>query len=147
MFMIDRKLFYLFFVLIILFTNIVKPFEKLNQTKMTMENYSTSDDEITTHLSLSYNLSYRTYFPENYDERKTKLPIVIFLHGVGERGENLELVETHVIPKLIKNGKNFPFITVAPQCPFNQWWSSSEMVKSLINLVGEVVQKYYADDS
>ena len=147
MFMINRKLFHLFFVLIILFANIVEPFEKLNQTKMTMENYSTSDDEITTHLSLSYNLSYRTYFPENYDERNTKLPIVFFLHGVGERGENLDLVETHGIPKLIKNGKKFPFITVAPQCPFNQWWSRSEMIKSLINLVEKVVQKYDVDDS
>ena len=147
MFMIYRKLFHLFFVLIILFANIVEPFEKLNQTKMTMKNYSTSDDEITTHLSLSYNLSYRTYFPENYDERNTKLPIVFFLHGVGERGENLDLVETHGIPKLIKNGKKFPFITVVPQCPFNQWWSRSEMIKSLINLVEEVVQKYDVDDS
>ena len=147
MFMINRKLFHLFFVLIILFANILEPFEKLNQTKMTMENYSTSDDEITTHLSLSYNLSYRTYFPENYDERNTKLPIVFFLHGVGERGENLDLVETHGIPKLIKNGKKFPFITVAPQCPFNQWWSRSEMIKSLINLVEKVVQKYDVDDS
>ena len=130
-----------------MFTNIVEPFEKLNQTKMTMENYSTSDDKITTHLSLSYNLPYRTYFPENYDERKTKFPIVFFLHGVGERGENLDLVETHGIPKLIKNGKKFPFITVAPQCPFNQWWSRSEMIKSLINLVEKVVQKYDVDDS
>ena len=76
---------------------------------MTTRNYLTSNDDMTTSVSPSYNLSCRTYFPENYDERKTKLPIVFFLHGVGERGENLELVETHGIPKLIKNGKKFSF--------------------------------------
>jgi len=114
---------------------------------MALRNYLTSDNNITTSVSLSCNLSYRTYFPENYNHRKTKLPIVFFLHGVGERGENLDLVETHGIPKLIKNGKNFPFITVAPQCPFNQWWSRFEMIKSLINLVEEVVQKNDVDNS
>ena len=114
---------------------------------MNMKNHSKSDDKITTQLSLPYYLSYRSYFPENYEERKTKLPIVFFLHGVGERGEDLDLVEANGIPKLIKNGKNFPFITVAPQCPLFQWWSRPEMIKSLINLVEQIIQKYDVDQS
>ena len=117
----NRYLLPFVFCFTILFNNIVQPFENRNSPKINMKNYSTSDDKITTQLSLPYYLSYRSYFPENYEERKTKLPIVFFLHGVGERGEDLDLVEANGIPKLIKNGKNFPFITVAPQCPLFQW--------------------------
>jgi len=42
---------------------------------------------------------------------------MLFLHGAGERGTNLQRVAIHGPPSLVKNGTNFPFIIVAPQCP------------------------------
>ena len=105
------------------------------------------DDVIRTEVNLPYEISFRTYFPEGYELSNEKFPIVFFLHGVGERGNDLDLVETHGIPKLIKKNKKFPFITRAPQCPFFQWWSRPAMTISLINLVEQVTQTYKADKS
>ena len=105
------------------------------------------DDIIKTDVDLPYEISFRTYLPEGYKLGNANFPIVFFLHGVGERGNNLDLVETHGIPKLIKNNKRFPFITVAPQCPLFEWWSRPEMTNSLINLVEKVIQTYKADKS
>ena len=105
------------------------------------------DDIVRAEVNLPYEISFRTYFPEGYELSNEKFPIVFFLHGVGERGNDLDLVETHGVPKLIKNNKRFPFITVAPQCPLFEWWSRPEMTKSLINLVEQVTQTYKADKS
>jgi predicted peptidase len=70
---------------------------------------------------------------------------VLFLHGVGERGDDLDLVETHGLPKVIKSGERFPFITVAPQCPNQEWWSRAEMVKCLVYLVKKITKMYNVD--
>ena len=95
---------------------------------------------------LPYKLSYKVYLPENYNDASTKFPLVLFLHGVGERGDDLDLVETHGLPKLIKNGERFPFITVAPQCPDKEWWSRAEMIKCLVQLVKKITKIYNVDD-
>ena len=105
------------------------------------------DDIIKTDVNLPYEISFRTYLPEGYELSNANFPIIFFLHGVGERGNDLDLVETHGIPKLIKNNKKFPFITVAPQCPLFEWWSRPEMTSSLINLVEKVTQTYKVDKS
>ena len=47
---------------------------------------------------LPYRLSYKVYLPENYNDASTSLPLVLFLHGVGERGDDLDLIETHGLP-------------------------------------------------
>jgi predicted peptidase len=60
---------------------------------------------------------YWLYLPTEYDANKDHLPVVLFLHGLGERGDNLNRVAAIGLPRLIKNGKHFSFIMVAPQCP------------------------------
>ena len=61
-------------------------------------------------------MGYLLYLPKDY-EKQELWPLVLFLHGAGERGEDLELVKKHGPPKLIGEGKHFPFIVVSPQCP------------------------------
>ena len=61
-------------------------------------------------------MKYLLYLPKDY-EQKPSWPLLLFLHGVGERGDNLDLVKKHGPPKLIEAGKQFPFIVVSPQCP------------------------------
>ena len=56
-----------------------------------------------------------------------------------KEGDNLDLVETHGIPKLIKEGKSFPFITIAPQCPLGTWWSDPEAIFSLSSLMDKII--------
>ncbi len=75
-------------------------------------------------------MGYLLYLPEDY-EKQEAWPLLVFLHGVGERGDNLQRVAIHGPPKLIAAGKDFPFIVVSPQCPSNQWWEPTELVALL----------------
>lgn len=85
---------------------------------------------------------YLLYLPQEYETNNQRFPLMLFLHGAGERGNNLKLVTKHGPPKLIENGKDFPFIIVSPQCPPNQWWST-EFLNILLN---EIVSKYRVDE-
>lgn len=49
-------------------------------------------------------------------------PVMLFLHGSGERGTDADLVLKHGLPRLIHEGKDFPFLVVSPQCPSDVWW-------------------------
>ncbi len=71
--------------------------------------------------SVSVELDYLLYLPEKYQE-KDAWPVLVFLHGSGERGHDLELVKKHGPPKKIAAGHNDPFIVVSPQCPKYQRW-------------------------
>src|SRR5438128_929609 len=54
---------------------------------------------------------YWLYLPTEYGKNKTqRWPLILFLHGAGERGDDLELVKKHGPPKLVAAGKEFPFI-------------------------------------
>jgi len=64
-------------------------------------------------------------------------PLVLFLHGAGERGDNLELVKTHGPPKLVANGKSFPFVLASPQCPRGNRWKSFELIALIDKLCRE----------
>jgi len=103
-------------------------------TKQTVKNF---EKEITIKLSANYLL----YLPEDYNESDKEFPLVLFLHGSGERGANIEKVKIHGLPKLIQQGKEFPFIVVSPQCPDNMFWN----VELLISLLDDIVQNYRID--
>lgn len=51
-------------------------------------------------------------------------PLVLFLHGAGERGEDVNKVKVHGPPKLVAQGKDFPFILISPQAPTDSWWDA-----------------------
>lgn len=72
-------------------------------------------------------IDFLLYLPKGY-EQQAKWPLVLFLHGAGERGDDLSLVKKHGPPKLIENGKEFPFIVVSPQCPKETWWVTEDVV-------------------
>ena len=69
------------------------------------------------------NMPYRIYVPEDYNE-KYAYPVVLFLHGAGERGTDNEKTLNNVIPNLYIK-KTSPFyhaIVIVPQCPENMQW-------------------------
>ncbi|MCB1062151.1 MAG: prolyl oligopeptidase family serine peptidase [Verrucomicrobiae bacterium] len=77
-------------------------------------------------------LNYLLYLPKGYAADADKeWPLVVFLHGAGERGDNLDQVKQHGPPKRVEAGEEFPFILVSPQCPKEGWWPS-EPVHGLI---------------
>lgn len=65
---------------------------------------------------------YLLYLPEGYGQKKTTWPLVLFLHGSGERGDDPEMVKRHGPPRLVAEGRQFPFILVSPQCPEDRRW-------------------------
>lgn len=72
-------------------------------------------------------LPYRVLLPENYDASK-KYPLIYFLHGAGERGNDNEKQLIHGSKLFLKDEvrKNFAAIVVFPQCPENSFWSNVE---------------------
>jgi predicted peptidase len=90
--------------------------------------------------TIKVTLGYLLYLPKDY-ARKDSWPLVLFLHGSGERGDNLERVKLHGPPKLIAAGKEFPFIVVSPQCPEHRQWGPLELTA----LLDEMVEKYKVD--
>lgn len=101
-----------------------------------------ADEQAATKLdtTVKVQLKYLISTPKGYAE-KDKWPLLLFLHGAGERGDNLDLVKVHGPPKLIAAGKEFPFIVVSPQCPKDRNWESLE----LIALIDEVSKTHKVD--
>ncbi|MBN1818803.1 MAG: prolyl oligopeptidase family serine peptidase, partial [Sedimentisphaerales bacterium] len=89
-------------------------------------------------------IDYLLHLPAEYD-KKAQWPLMIFLHGAGERGSDLNKVKVHGPPKLIEQGKELPFIVVSPQCPTGQWWTNK--VETIMALIDEIVEKYNVDQS
>jgi predicted peptidase len=87
--------------------------------------------------------NYPLYLPADYGKSKDKWPLIMFLHGAGERGNKLEDLKKQGLPKMIAQGKNFDFIIVSPQCPKDIWWP--EQTDILITLLDEIEAKYRVD--
>ncbi|MBN9392510.1 MAG: prolyl oligopeptidase family serine peptidase [Chloroflexi bacterium] len=95
-------------------------------------------------LPIPTELGYILYFPPDYDaDPAKKWPLVFFLHGAGERGNDPEIVKFHGLPKEIDQGKHFPFIMVAPQCPLEERWP--QQLEKLDALFDTITQNYRVD--
>jgi predicted peptidase len=92
-----------------------------------------------------FEMDYLIFLPQDYGNEHKKWPLMVFLHGAGERGDNLNKVKVHGPPKLAEQGKNFPFIIVSPQCPADQWWPNR--VEYVMALINETVESYSVDES
>lgn len=84
-------------------------------------------------------LAYYLYYPEEYqDEPEADFPILLFLHGGGESGDSLVTVKRNGPPKLIVQGKKFPFLILAPQNPNEKkWWNTRAVMQLLDSIVAE----------
>lgn len=85
---------------------------------------------------------YWLFLPKDYrtDESK-RWPLMLFLHGAGERGTNLSAVRVHGPPKLVRSQPDFPFIVASPQCPSNQRWDTSV----LLGLLDDLIEQHRVD--
>jgi predicted peptidase len=91
-------------------------------------------------------LRYLVHLPAGYRlDSEQKWPFMIFLHGAGLRGDDLELVKQEGPPKRVAEGREFPFIIVAPQCPLRRWWP--EEIDSLRELLLKCLSRYPIDTS
>jgi predicted peptidase len=107
-------------------------------------------------------LKYRLLKPEGYTpDTKTTFPLVVFLHGAGERGDNNTAQLKHVVPEFLtpEHRKDYPCFLIAPQCPEGQKWADvdwsaathkqpkepSEPMKLLIELIPKLEKEYPID--
>jgi len=70
-------------------------------------------------------LPYNILIPKKYNGKR-KYPVVFFMHGAGERGNDNTAQLKHIAPILAseENQKKYPAILVFPQCPKNDYWAS-----------------------
>lgn len=82
----------------------------------------------------SVSSQYLLFIPESYGTVKDGSPLIMFLHGAGERGTDINLVKVHGIPKIVQTKKDFPFVAVSPQCVKDKWWNAAEL-KDLLDYI------------
>ncbi|MFO1451687.1 MAG: prolyl oligopeptidase family serine peptidase [Opitutaceae bacterium] len=87
-------------------------------------------------VQVTVRYDYLLALPDGYaDSSTTRWPLVVFLHGSGERGDKLEVVKKHGLPKLIAAGKSFPAVVVSPQCPADEGWRAAALEAWIDDLV------------
>lgn len=87
-------------------------------------------------------MRYLLFTPQDYDaDKKKKWPLMIFLHGAGERGTNLAKVAVHGPPKIVAARADFPFVVISPQCPAGQIWEK----EAIIALLDRALKEYRVD--
>ena len=90
-----------------------------------------------------FNFNYVKYLPADYDPNK-KYPLVFFLHGAGERGDDLDLASTHGYMKRVREkNEEFPFIFIAPQCPAGKYWGC--FTESLLAFLDDICEELPID--
>jgi predicted peptidase len=110
----------------------------MSQTPLTVQQRKSFEQQITASVSTDYLL----FLPKGYGEDSAKRwPLMLFLHGAGERGDDLAKVAVHGPPKLVANQPDFPFILVSPQCPEGQTWDNT----TLLALLDEVMADHAVD--
>jgi predicted peptidase len=74
------------------------------------------------------------WLPREYTQRSARWPLVVFLHGSGERGTDLAKVKVHGPPKHVAQGAAYPFILICPQLEEGARWDAERLHKLLVAL-------------
>jgi len=134
-----------------------KKAEKARRDALTKERRDTEDQErrakmMENMLTLkplseteTQTISYWLYLPNDYKAAgKKSWPLILFLHGSGECGSDIDKVKVHGPPKILSDpekAKDWQFITVSPQCPAGYSWSPLQLTK----LLDELEKSYKID--
>ncbi len=88
------------------------------------------------HKRLGENQDYAhlIYLPDGYDKDQRPWPLILFLHGSGERGTDPSILENWGPRGYIHQGHPLPFIVVSPQCPPHEWWNPARLARLLDQL-------------
>lgn len=78
-------------------------------------------------------IGFWVYTPADYAEKDSH-PWMMFLHGMGERGDDLDLVKVWGPPKRVTDKEDFPFVLISPQCPGDIVWNTEHLTQ-LLDLV------------
>jgi len=88
---------------------------------------------------------YQVFVPDNWNARQS-WPIILFLHGAGERGEDgLTQTEVGIGTAIRLDRGRFPAIVVMPQCRKNIWWAESPMTEVAIKSLEAATREFHGD--
>lgn len=110
--------------------------------------YSSSFSQVTEHtfdekVEMPVKLDYVLYTPDAYKDSKEDFPLIVFLHGAGERGTDLSKVSVHGPLQYIKEGNKINAVILAPQCPEGVYWQPHEVAA----LVKKVIKENRIDEN
>ncbi|UVO50398.1 alpha/beta hydrolase-fold protein [Sphingomonas sp. SUN019] len=77
------------------------------------------------------NYPYQLFIPKGYSASKQAWPLMIFLHGSGERGADVEKVKLHGPPEIVATHPGFPFILVSPLLEADGDWDTAKLGRLL----------------
>jgi predicted peptidase len=86
-------------------------------------------------------IDYLTFLPKSYSSKGDPVPLIIFLHGSGESGNDLNKVKVWGPPAIAEKDPAFPFMVVSPQAREGEWWHAN-LLKGMLD---EVLAKYNVD--
>lgn len=93
------------------------------------------------HNENGFGMNYLVYYPEKYEN----LPMIVYLHGAGERGTAVDHLYRHGIAKLMNMGLELPAVVLCPQCPAWAVWDN--VVDGVKGIIDHVSDEYKADMS
>jgi predicted peptidase len=93
--------------------------------------------------TLAASINYLLFKPRSYSASGAPVPLIVFLHGSGERGDDLEKVKTWGPPAIVEKNPDFPFMVVSPQLPASEWWHAN-LLKAMLD---EVLASHNVDRS
>lgn len=112
-------------LLVALTCSLIMPIQAQTNTPLTAATYHWQSHR-------SGTLQYLLYLPPGYDAAGQKdWPLMLFLHGAGERGNDVNRVAIHGPLHHVQQGQSFPFIILAPQCPANELWQNEPLLALL----------------
>lgn len=95
-------------------------------------------DSFTATVQATVTLDYLLYQPEGFGEGEQRWPLLVFLHGSGERGPDLDKVKVHGPPRLVAEGREFPFVVLSPQCAERDYWTNAAPLAALEQLITRI---------
>lgn len=88
---------------------------------------------------------YQVYVPTIWRNDK-KWPIILFLHGAGERGEDgLIQTEVGIGTAIRRHSERFPFVVVFPQCRKDGWWTDDKMEAQAMKALDQSIKEFRGD--
>jgi predicted peptidase len=133
-------------------------------TLLAMTSFSAAAEPEGTHWDAPSGIKviYRFATPEKIEEGKT-YPLILFLHGAGERGSDNNQQLKHGVMPILENARKLdePLYLIAPQCPKEEWWSplaadrlrladaggKNELMEAVLALVERTAEKHPIDRS
>jgi acetyl esterase/lipase len=93
------------------------------------------------------NYHYQVYLPEDWRRDDRRLwPIILFLHGRGERGsEGMWQTQIGLPQEVRDHPERWPFVIVMPQCPLGSFWTNPATLKMAMATLDRETDEFHGD--